>query len=49
MSGHKKESREEQADYQVTWGGKLFYSVLIAVLVFFWWFVIYSHGVTPTH
>ena len=33
----------------VTWGPKLFYGVLIAVLVFFWWMVIYPHGVAPTH
>ena len=38
-----------QDDSATTWGPKLFYGVLIAVLVFFWWMVIYPHGVTPTH
>lgn len=31
------------------WGAKLFYSALIAALVFFWWLLIYSHGVIPPH
>ena len=30
-----------------TWGPKLFYGALLGSLVFFWWFLIYSHGVTP--
>ena len=34
---------------RVSWGPKLFYGVLIAVLVFFWWMVIYPHGVVSTH
>ena len=29
----------------VTWGPVLFYGVMVAVLVFFWWMVIYPHGV----
>lgn len=43
----------EQEDYsgnshtgdRATWGPVLFYVALIAVLVFFWWMVIYPHGV----
>ena len=29
------------------WGPRLFVSVLVISLVFFWWLLIYSHGVTP--
>ena len=31
------------------WGPWLFRLVLLATLVFFWWLVIYDHGVAPTH
>ncbi len=31
------------------WGAKLFYVTLIAMLVFFWWLLIYSGGVTIHH
>jgi hypothetical protein len=30
-------------------GPTVFYLTLVAVLAFFWWFLIYNHGVTPTH
>ena len=30
-----------------TWGKLLFAVTLAAVLIFFWWLLIYSHGVTP--
>ena len=33
----------------VSWGPKLFYGVMVAVLIFFWWMVIYPHGVAPHH
>jgi hypothetical protein len=32
-------------DGESSWGPFLFYGVLLAVLVFFWWMVIYPHGV----
>jgi len=32
---------------RVTWGPKLFYLTLVAGLVFFWWLLIYDHGVVP--
>lgn len=32
---------------RVTWGPKLFVITLIAVLTFFWWLLIYNHGVAP--
>lgn len=31
------------------WGSLLFYATLIASLVFFWWLLIYSGGVTIHH
>ncbi|MDM8560115.1 hypothetical protein [Candidatus Parabeggiatoa sp. HSG14] len=31
------------------WGAKLFYTTLVAILIFFWWLLIYSHGITPIH
>jgi hypothetical protein len=34
---------------ETNWGPWLFRLVLLATLVFFWWLVIYDHGVTPTH
>jgi len=32
-----------------TWGFGLFIGVLVVTLVFFWWLLIYSHGVVPHH
>ena len=49
MSEQEKEDRVNPPDESVSWGPKLFYAVFIAVLVFFWWMVIYPHGVTPTN
>ena len=34
---------------ETNWGPWLFRLVLLATLVFFWWLVIYDHGVAPTH
>ena len=34
---------------EINWGSKLFVGVLIAVLVFFWWLLIYSGGVVGNH
>jgi hypothetical protein len=41
------EPDDERTRGEVTWGPKLFYGALLASLVFFWWLLIYSHGVTP--
>lgn len=30
-------------------GPMLFWGVTAAVLIFFWWLLIYSHGVAPHH
>ncbi|MCU7815027.1 MAG: hypothetical protein KZQ89_03360 [Candidatus Thiodiazotropha sp. (ex Lucinoma kastoroae)] len=32
-----------------SWGSKLFFAVLIAILAFFYWLLIYSGGVTVHH
>jgi hypothetical protein len=34
---------------QDSWGPKLFIGVFVVMLVFFWWLLLYSHGVTPHH
>ena len=49
MSDQFSAEQNEQASAQekVSWGPKLFYGVMIAVLIFFWWMVIYPHGVAP--
>lgn len=44
-----KDSNPEEQESAETWGPKLFYVALIASLVFFWWLVIYDHGVKPLH
>ncbi|MBC8211403.1 MAG: hypothetical protein H8E21_10065 [Gammaproteobacteria bacterium] len=49
MSQKTHDPSADHSDETVSWGPKLFYGVLIAVLIFFWWFVIYSHGVVATH
>ena len=41
------ERDDERDDGNTTWGPKLFYGALAGSLVFFWWLLIYSHGVTP--
>lgn len=40
---------EAEPSASTTWGPKLFYGAAIAALVFFWWMVIYPHGVAPHH
>lgn len=32
-----------------SWGPWLFSGVLVGLLIFFWWLVIYDHGVAPHH
>lgn len=29
------------------WGVKVFVAALVVSILFFWWLLIYSHGVTP--
>jgi len=45
MSEQESTSENSQTSDTATWGPILFYGALIAVLVFFWWMVIYPHGV----
>lgn len=40
------DSRSVDQDKPATWGPWLFGTTLVVVMVFFWWLVIYSHGVT---
>ena len=49
MSTQDSEIDEESTNDSATWGPLLFYGTLIGVLVFFWWMVIYDHGVSSTH
>ena len=37
------------AQNKSNWGGKLFFATLFAVLIFFWWLLIYSGGVARNH
>jgi len=43
----KHEQPASSGSGRVTWGPKLFYLTLLAGLVFFWWVLIYDHGVPP--
>ncbi len=47
MSEREQETDEPNAE--ATWGPMFFYAALVAALVFFWWLVIYDHGVKPLH
>ena len=46
---NKAQSDSKSVKPEANWGGKLFFGVLIAVLVFFWWVLIYSGGVVGHH
>lgn len=41
----KKNEKEDNSKN----GKYLFISVLVLVLIYFWWLVLYSHGVKPAH
>ncbi len=38
----------EENDGSEVMGKAVFYLTFIAVLVFFWWLLIYDHGIAPT-
>jgi len=40
-----RQDKGDSNDGDTSWGPFLFYGVFLAVLVFFWWMVIYPHGV----
>ncbi len=44
-----KNDNDNQITNKPSWGAKLFYITLVASLVFFWWLLIYSHGISPVH
>lgn len=46
---HDKTTQENISRIGVSWGPKLFWATLMVVLVFFWWLLIYSHGVEVHH
>lgn len=41
------ENEDQPGEY--TWGPKLLAAVLVGMLIFFWWLVLYSHGVVSHH
>ncbi len=43
------ESNENTSGDGASWGPKIFWLTLLVILVFFWWLLIYSHGIEPTH
>ncbi len=50
MSVHQdNESRQEPAGAATSWGPWLFRGVLLVTAVYFWWLVIYDHGVSANH
>jgi len=50
MAEDQNEQMEEKQDSGVTtWGPKLFIGAIVAVLLFFYWLLIYSGGVTVHH
>lgn len=44
-----RERSPASAQNKSNWGAKLFFATLFAVLIFFWWLLIYSGGVTGKH
>ncbi|MDH3715259.1 MAG: hypothetical protein OET44_15595 [Gammaproteobacteria bacterium] len=44
-----EELNPEKHNPTANWGPMLFYAAIVASFVFFWWLVIYDHGVTPLH
>ena len=49
MNTKENSIEEKQTGTETSWGPILFYATLIAVLIFFWWMVIYDHGVSTSH
>jgi len=39
---------KQKTSGESNWGPKLFGATFVAILIFFWWLILYSHGVTPT-
>ncbi|MCP3868446.1 MAG: hypothetical protein GY703_10185 [Gammaproteobacteria bacterium] len=50
MSDKPDNNQIDRSDLKkVTWGPKLFLGALVAILIFFYWLLIYSGGVTVHH
>jgi hypothetical protein len=45
----EREAMQAASKKEQNWGPKLFVGVLVAILVFFYWLLIYSGGVTVHH
>lgn len=44
----KRQTIKKQSDYTVI-GPIIFGATMIVTIFFFWWLLIYDHGVVPTH
>ena len=49
MAEESNENETNQPDSGGSWGKKLFFATLVAILGFFYWLLIYSGGVTVHH
>ncbi len=50
MNQESNEQKPEITDSgSITWGPKLFWGALVAILTFFYWLLIYSGGVVVHH
>jgi len=45
----EKEARQPTSEKESNWGPKLFIGILVAILLFFYWLLIYSGGVMVHH
>ncbi|MES9880499.1 MAG: hypothetical protein ABW185_06405 [Sedimenticola sp.] len=45
----KEDKAVQTAEGATSWGPKLFFGTLVAILVFFYWLVIYAGGVVVHH
>ena len=43
------EQPEDNGKGEVTWGPRLFYAAVFASLAFFYWLLVYDHGVVAVH
>ncbi|MDX8412243.1 MAG: hypothetical protein R8K46_10315 [Mariprofundaceae bacterium] len=49
MRGLEAHMGQENGRKGSNWGPKLFLATLVAALIFFWWLLLYSHGVVSHH
>jgi len=46
---NNKPIKESVSHDGASWGPRIFWATLLVLLVFFWWLLIYSHGVETHH